>query len=77
MTVIGTWRANADDDSMLVSVATSVSSGRPQNICTIVFEDWLTWRQRRPHPAGRIAARPGSRRRSLTWINDADACGGH
>lgn len=37
MTLIGTWRANGDDDdSMLVSVATSVSRGRPQNICTIV-----------------------------------------
>ena len=39
MTVIGTWRATADDDSMLISVATSVSGGRPQTICTIVFED--------------------------------------
>jgi len=39
MTVIGTWRANVVDGSMLVSVATSVSRGRPQTICTIVFED--------------------------------------
>jgi hypothetical protein len=40
MTVMGTWRTNADGDNpMLVSGATSVSGGRPQTICTIVFED--------------------------------------
>ena len=39
MTVIGTWRATAGDNSMLVSVATSVSRSRPQNICTVVFEE--------------------------------------
>jgi hypothetical protein len=40
MTVMGTWRTNADGDNpMLVSGATSVSGGPPQTICTIVFED--------------------------------------
>jgi hypothetical protein len=38
MTVIGTWRIAQDDRSYLVSIATSRNHGRPQNICTVVFE---------------------------------------
>jgi hypothetical protein len=39
MTVIGTGRANQGGQSLLVSVATSEKHGRPQNICSVVFED--------------------------------------
>jgi hypothetical protein len=39
MTVIGTWRATLGDDTVLVSIGTSESGGRPQTLCTVVFED--------------------------------------
>jgi hypothetical protein len=39
MTVIGTWRADRDGQSLLVSVATSKKHGRSQTICSVVFEE--------------------------------------